>query len=42
MLFNLVIKNSPFIMGVIDCLEIIILTLIKPTGDINWIKYLFL
>ena len=34
----LVVKNSPVIIGVIDCLEIIILTLLKPKGEINWIK----
>ena len=34
----LVIKNSPAIIGVIDCLEIIILTLLKPKGEIKWIK----
>ena len=38
MLFNLVIKNSPAIIGVIDCLEIIILTLLKPKREIKWIK----
>ncbi len=34
----LVIKNSPAIIGVIDCLEIIILTLLKPKGENKWIK----
>ena len=38
MLFNLVIKNSPAIIGVIDCLEIIILTLLKPKREIKWNK----
>ena len=31
----LVIKNSPAVVGVIDCLEIIILTLLKPKGEIK-------
>ena len=38
MLFNLVIKNSPVIIGVIDCLEIIILNLIKSKVEIKWNK----
>ena len=36
----LVIKNSPAIIGVIDCLEIIILTLLKPKGEIKCNKIL--
>ena len=33
----IVVKNTPVVMGVIDCLEIIILTLMNYKKKINWI-----
>ena len=37
----LVVRISPAAMGVIDCLEVILISLIRPKENINWIKILF-